>query len=189
MDGLKAALERRSARYADLDRTHHREMLVVAHACSGGWYTLLADLDARSDWVQHVDLSLQLVGVPEDPGEIAQLRDRLGIVEPGFFRPRTERSVHSCWLDEPIEVSPTAWVVEHDIDAPRDPIWAKGVVFRNPMLDAAGEWPVLARKEAQIIASLRSWHPLNERHARYVLERFEWAQSSDATVVRAIADW
>ena len=40
-----------------------------------------------------------------------------------------------------------------------------------------------------MIASLRSWHPLSEPRARYVLERLEWAHSSDATLVRAIADW
>lgn len=164
-------------------------MLVVAGACPGGWYTLLADLDASSKWVQRVDLSLQLVGVPEDPGEIAQLRDRLAIVQPGFFRPRTERSVQSCRLAEPVEVKPTAWVVEHDADAPRDPLWAKGVVFHNPLVDSDGEWPALAREESQVIASLRSWHPLKDRHPAYVLERVDWAQSSDATLVRAIADW
>ncbi len=189
LDGLLTALDCRDARYAELDRAHHREMLVVADACPGGWYTLLADLDASSDWVQNVDVSLQLVGVPEHPDEIERLRDRLEIVQPGFFRPRTERSVRSCRLREPIDVTPTAWVAEHDPDDPHDPLWARGVVFENPLVDADGEWPVLVREESQVIASLRSWHPLNEPRPRYVLERLEWADSSDATLVRAIADW
>ena len=51
---------------------HHREMLVVADVCSGGWYTLLADLDASSDWVQSVDLSLQLAGIPRTQGRSAE---------------------------------------------------------------------------------------------------------------------
>ncbi len=164
-------------------------MLVLADGCAGGWYTLLADLDASSDRVQGVDLSLQLVGVPEDPGEIARVRDRLAIVQPGFFRPRTERSVRSRRLREPIEVTPTAWIVEHDADDPHDPLWARGAVFANPLVDAEGEWPPLAREDSQIIASLRSWHPLSQPRPRYVLERLEWADSSDATLVRAIADW
>ena len=62
-------------------------------------------------------------------------------------------------------------------------------MFENPLLDVSGEWPVLAREDSKVIASLRSWHPLSEPRSRYVLERFEWAQSSDATLVRAIADW
>ncbi|MHB8659320.1 MAG: restriction endonuclease [Solirubrobacteraceae bacterium] len=188
-EGLLMALDCRDARYSELDHAHHREMLVVADACAGGWYTLLADLDASSDWVQSVELSLQLVGVPEDPGEITRLRDRLAIAQPGFFRPRTERSVRSWRLHEPIEVTPTAWVVEHDADAPRDPLWARGIVFENPLIDADGEWPALAREESMVIASLRSWHPLSEPRSRYVLERLESAASSDATLVRAIADW
>jgi hypothetical protein len=188
-DGLTRALERHRERYAGLDRTHHREMLVLADACPGGWYTLLADLDASSDWVQRVDLSLQLVGVPEDPIDIAQLRDRLAIVQPGFFRPRTERSVRSCRPADPIEVWPAAWVVDHDTDTSRDPKWAKGIVFDNPLLETGGDWPVLAREESQVIASLRSWHPVSEPRSRYVLERLEWAGSSDATLVRAVADW
>ena len=139
--------------------------------------------------MQRVDLSLQLVGVPEDSGETTQVRERLAIVHRELFRPRTERSVHWRRLDEPIEVSPTAWVVEHDPDAPRDPMWVKGVVFDNPLLGADGDWPALARKDSQVIASVRSWHPLDEPPTAYMLEAVEWARSSDATLVRAIADW
>jgi hypothetical protein len=128
--------------------------------------------------------------VAEDVGPtLVRLRDRLAIAQPGFFRPRTERSIQSRRLDEPIEVMPTPWIVEHDPDGPRDPLWARGVVFENPLVDAEGEWPVLVREESQVIASLRSWHPLSEPRSRYVLERVEWAESSDATLVRAIADW
>lgn len=188
-DGLLAALARRQDRYAELDRAHPREMLVFADSCPGGWYTVLADLDASSDWVQRVDISLQLVGVPDDLGELTRLRERLAIVQRGFFRPRTESSVHSHWLPEPIEVTPVAWVVEHDADNPRDPHWACGVAFANPLAGEDGDWPALVRHESLVIASLRSWHPLSEPRGRYVLERLEWAQSSDATLVRAIADW
>lgn len=189
LEGLLFALESREARYAELDRAHHREMLVIADACAGGWYTLLADLDASSERVQSADLSLQLIGVPEEPGEIARLRDHLAIVQPGFFRPRTEPSVRSRRLREPIEVTPTAWVVEDDVDDPHDRVWARGVVFTNPLVDAEDEWPALAQEDTQIIASLRSWHPLSEPRPRYLLERLEWADSSDATLVHAIADW
>jgi hypothetical protein len=189
LEALRVAIESRDARYRGLDHAHHREMLVLTDACAGGWYTLLADLDASSDWVQSLDLSLQLVGVPEDPAEIARLRDRLGIVRPGFFRPRTEGSVHSYRLGQPIEVTPTAWVVEHDPDAPRDPLWARGIVFDAPLAEAEDEWPSLACKESKVIASLGSWHPLDEPRSQYFLERFEWAKSSDATLVRAVADW
>jgi hypothetical protein len=190
LEGLLVALKRRGDRYAALDRAHHREMLVVADTCAGGWYTLLADLDADSDWVQSVDLSVQLVGVPADPGEIARIRDRLGIVQPGFFRPRTEPSIQSRRLTEPMEVTPTAWVVEHDRDGPRDPLWVRGIIFENPLAEIGDDdWPPLARLESQAIASLRSWHPLSEPPAQYVLERIEWARSSDVTLVRAISDW
>ena len=163
-------------------------MLVVTDSCPGGWYTLLADLDAHSDWVQHVDWSLQLVGVPDDLGEIGRLRDRLAIVQPGFFRPRTARSVHSRRLTRPIDVTATAWVLEHD--DPHDPMVARGVVFDNPLAGAYdAEWPAFVLEESRVIASLQSLHPLTETRSGYVLKRLEWAQSSDATVVRAIADW
>jgi hypothetical protein len=61
----------------------------------------------------------------------SKLRGRLAIVQPEFFRPRTERSVRSRRLPEPIEVTPAAWVVERDADDPYDPHWARGVVERR----------------------------------------------------------
>ena len=62
-------------------------------------------------------------------------------------------------------------------------------MFENPLVGGDGEWPTLVREESQVVASLRSGHPLNEPRSPYVLERVESADSSDATQVRAIADW
>ena len=62
-------------------------------------------------------------------------------------------------------------------------------MFENPLVGGDGEWPALVREESQVVASLRSGHPLNEPRSPYVLERVESADSSDATQVRAIADW
>jgi len=189
LERLLMAIRSRDSRYATLDDPHHREMLVVTSVCSGGWYTLLADLDAWSERVQRASLSLQLLGVPEDPGPIAQIRDRLAIMQPGFFRPRRERSVRQRRLDETIIVTPRALVVEHDPDDQKNPTWVRGIVFDNPWMGADSQWPALVRRESQVIASLRSWHPLSKPRSRYVLERFEWAESSDACLVHAIADW
>ena len=188
-ESMFTALRERGSRYAELTRLHHREVLAAADACPGGWFTIVADLDARSGRVYDVDISIQLVGVPVDPGEIQRLRDRLDIVEPGYFRPRTEQSIESFRLREPIEVTPTAWIVEHEPDDARDPLWARGIVFTNPIAAQDGDLPVPFEADSHVIATLRSWHSIAETPSSYFLERIEWGRSSDAIVARAIADW
>ena len=188
-ESMLAALNQRAARYAGLTGLHHREVLVISDECPGGWYTLVADLDARSQRAHHVDISLQLIGVPADPSEIQRLCGRIGVVDVGYFRPRIEKSVESFRLSERVEVSPAAWVVEHEPDDPHNPLWARGIVFTNPIVAQGTGLPIPLENDGVVIAHLRSWHPANEPPSTYFLERFEWARSSDATVMRAIADW
>ena len=127
-ESMLAALNQRAARYAGLTGLHHREVLVISDECPGGWYTLVADLDARSQRAHHVDISLQLIGVPADPSEIQRLCGRIGVVDVGYFRPRIEKSVESFRLSERVEVRvQAAWVVEHEPDDPHNPLWARGI--------------------------------------------------------------
>lgn len=164
-------------------------MLVATDACPGGWYTLEADLDARSERAYSIHVSVQLVGVPVDAGEIQRVCERLGIADAGFFRPRTEKSVASLRLREPLHVNPSAWIIEQEPDDPHSPLWARGVAFRCPtgLLDAG--LPIPLEDGSVILADLRSWHPADQRRSSYLLERVEWAYSSDAMVARAIVDW
>lgn len=188
-ESMLAALSQRDSRYAGFARLHHREVLIVTDACPGGWYTLVADLDARSERAYHVDISLQLIGIPVDPSEIQRLCNRIGVDDAGFFRPRIEKSVESFRVSEPIEVTPTAWIIEHEPADSRNPLWARGITFDNPIGTRDGELSVLLEDNGVVLAHLRSWHPADELPSSYFLERIEWARSSDATVVRAIANW
>jgi hypothetical protein len=188
-ESMLMALAERASRYEELSRIHHREVLVATDECPGGWYTLVADLDARSTRAYRIDISIQMTGVPLEPAEVKRILSRVGADEFTFFRPRTEPSVIRYRLADPIEVRPTAWILEHEPDDPRDPWWIRGIAFTNPMSAQGDALPVPFSTDSAIVASLRSWHPNDGAPKRYLLERIEWAWSSDAVVVRAIADW
>jgi Zn-finger nucleic acid-binding protein len=189
-ESMLVALAERGSRYAGLSRVHHREVLVATDTCPGGWYTLVADLDARSARAYQIDISIQMIGVPLDSGELKRLLSRLGVAdESTFFRPRTERSVTGYRLPEPVEVRPSAWILEHEPDDARDPWWTRGIALTNPITEQADALPVPFAAGSTVVAGLRSWHTPDRSPNRYLLERIEWAWSSDAVVVRAMADW
>jgi hypothetical protein len=184
-DSMLTALDSRRERYESMTRVHHREVVRMTSECPGGWFTVEIDPDARSRRAYGLDISMQLVGVPVDPSGILRLCDRLDIENPGHFRPRDERSVESIRLAKPIEVIPTARILEHQPDDPHDPLWVRGVAFVNPL----DELPVRLPKDVLIIAALSSWHPVGRTPSTYLLERLEWSRSSDSTVIRATVDW
>jgi len=62
--------------------------------------------------------------------------------EPGFFRPRTEKSVEYVHLSEPIKVHPLSWIVEHEAEDVRHPFWVRGITFVNPLADRDDRLPV-----------------------------------------------
>ncbi|MCW2992561.1 MAG: hypothetical protein JWQ18_56 [Conexibacter sp.] len=185
LESFLVALAARDARYAPMERIHHREVVQMTDECPGGWFTVEIDLDARSERAYRLDISIQLIGVPVDPSGILRLCDRLDVSAPGYFRPRDERSVESLRLPEPIEVTPTAWIVEHEPGLEDDPLWVRGIAFANPL----EELPIHLPRDVLIIASLRSWHPVGQTPSAYLLDRLEWTRSSDSTVVRATVDW
>ena len=187
-DSLLYTLANRSARYESLAQTHHTEELVVVDECPGGWYTFTARIDASlgsADWAR---ISMQLPGVPLDNALIERLRDRLEIAEPAFFRPRSSRSVKRFFLEQPITVQPLAFVVEHEPKGRSHTEWVRGIVFANPLASTSGV-PRVMREEEKIVAALRSWHPPVGAPRPYVLEHLSWAESADATVAYAVADW
>jgi hypothetical protein len=182
---LLEALEHRDLRYEEISSYHHREILHLTDACPYGWYTLTADLDARSRRAWALDLSLQLDGIPLDLAPIHRLMTRLDVTQPVSFRPKTERSVERVRLPNPIEVDVSGWIVERDPRDPDDALVAKGVVFRYPTL----ELPISLPKDTSAIADLRSWHGMARLPDVYELRTVEWAWSSEALVVRAAVDW
>jgi hypothetical protein len=189
LESMITALRERDSRYASLERAHHREVLLATDACPGGWYTLEVDLDARSEQVYSVDVSVQLEGIPVDAGEIQRVGDRLGIADTGFFRPRTEKSVVSTRLREPLQVSPTMWIIEREPDDPGSPLWVRGMAFDCPPRLSDEDLPIVLEAGSVVLADLRSWHPADQPRSSYFLERVDWAFSSNAMVARAIVEW
>ena len=80
-------------------------------------------------------------------------------------------------------------MLEHEPDDPHDPLWARAITFTNPISEPDREPLTWLKADSVIVAQLRSWHPASRRPPTYVLERIEWARSSDAVIMRAIADW
>ena len=97
-------------------------------------------------------------------------------------------------------MNPVAFVVLLENLLPTSPDcndeWVSGVVVENPFLEAKGrakrhpEWvPDMVTDSAYFICALRSWHTLDHPKSVYELWDFESAWTSDALVVRAMADW
>jgi hypothetical protein len=114
---LRRSLADQQARYRKAGPIHHTEQLVLADVCPGGWFTLTADLAARSQHVYATFLSAQLIGVPVDLRPLMRLCDRLDVDRELFFRPRNQPSVETRHLDrssQPVELDVRGWVIDAD---------------------------------------------------------------------------
>jgi hypothetical protein len=186
-------------RYQQLDSVHHTEQVIYHDVCEGGFYTLTADISASERrYVSHGNISFQLIGTPLDTEPVRHLCETLEADEPIYFRPRNSRSVstHHLSSTDRLVLQPVAFLVEEDDEDPQEN-WVVAVVAQNPYRrqpwgsqTAAPEWwpPQLLGSEL-LICSLRSQHPLATAIPSYFLSSCELAETSDAAVVRPIADW
>jgi hypothetical protein len=197
-------------RYKGLE-THHSEEFCYFDVCDGGFYTLTANVTAyKPRIIQHARISFQLVGIPLDSGPIRHLCHTFEVDEAVYFRPRQGRSVNRQWIpsqDRPT-VTPVAFMVEEDEweeDAedqwdeqdPEDREWVRGIVVKNPYYPSrrtekgrGPDWlPDMVADSEYLICELRSWHPLSSPMSTYRLWNCESAWTSDALVVRPVADW
>lgn len=199
-DALADALCAWKRRYEGLE-THHTEELCYTDVCEDGFYSLAAQLSADSRrFAWRVELSFQLRGVPLDTGPYRELGAHFGLSDPVYFRPRSEAS--RIWGRPngkyPV-VKPVAFIVLLESLLPGnsdDHEWVSGIVVENPFLEARGqakrhpEWvPDMVTDSEYLVCALRSWHTLDNPKAVYELWDFESAWTSDALVVRAMADW
>jgi hypothetical protein len=198
---LCEALQGWKQRYEGIE-THHTEELCYFDEIEEGFYTLTAAISADSRRiVWRAELSFQLVGIPLDTKPLQELCDRFGIHERINFRPRNEKSVSRSRPPRNVkrrQVKPRAFIVASpDSEMFGDEEWVVGIVIKNPFLEKEGSkrkpWPTwvpdMLRDSQYLICSLRSWHQVDSIHYIYEFWDFESSWTSDALVVRGLADW
>jgi hypothetical protein len=195
------AITRWADRYGDFDSVHHTEDFYYQDTCDGGHYTLMADVAASSmRSVRHCNLSLQLIGIPVYSEPIRHLCDTFGLEETVYFRPLTEKSVtrRRVQPSEQMPLNAVAFITEAEDALGDHAEWATGVVVENPYYDRGRfrpaaqvpeAWPAAVIGSELLVCDLRSYHPLKSPRNSYHLWGWEWTWTSDALVVRFIADW
>jgi hypothetical protein len=185
-------------RYAGLGEAHHTEEFGYVDAADGmGFYTLTGQVAADpSRLVWRTSLSFQLSGIPVDVGSLRELCDAVGTESQPYFRPRREDLVRIGRLhSEESVVLDKVGLIAMDSDlGSKEQEWAVGVIAKNPWWRKArgglpDEWPDMIVNQELLICSLSSWHPIDEPKATYRLWSCDSAWTSDALVVRAVADW
>lgn len=185
-------------RYRGVKSLHHTEEVTYFDVCDGGFYTLTCDLSASKDRrARHTLLSFQLVGVPIDTSPLHHLCEAFEVRHSVFFRPREARSVEITPAGEIRDqsVAPVSLVVQED---DRDgEVWVRGIVVQQPGFVPSTEgrergdtWLGGHASDSQyLICDLRSWHPLGHLIDSYELHYYETAWTSEAQLVRVVADW
>lgn len=185
-------------RYRGIESLHHTEEVTYFDVCDGGFYTLTCDLSAWKDRrVRHTFLSFQLVGIPIDTSPLRHLCETFEVRRSVFFRPRETRSVEMTRAEEIRDrsITPIALVVQEDDEDGQG--WVRGIVveqpgFVPPTQDSARGDTWLgghAGDSRYLICDLRSWHPLGHLIDSYELHHYETAWTSEAQLVRVVADW
>jgi hypothetical protein len=199
---LCEALQGWRQRYQGLE-THHTEELCYFDEIEEGYYTIMAAISADSRRiVWQAELSFQLVGIPLDSKPLQELCERFGIHERIHFRPRNEKSVNRSRPprnSKRRQVTAIAFVVASpDSEMFQGEEWVVGIVIKNPFIVKEGSkrkpWPKwvpdMLRDSEYLICSLRSWHQVDSiGKYSYEFWDFESSWTSDALVVRALADW
>ncbi|MDH2390126.1 hypothetical protein QCN29_15265 [Streptomyces sp. HNM0663] len=195
------ALRAWKKREESLDDAHHTELITYFDTCQGGgFYTLTGSIavhEARSVYDCH--LSFQLPGVPVDFQPIRHLFEQFDAAAFSYFRPLSSPAVAKHHLQDRVALEVVGYVVSHsDLDLEEENVngapteWVTGLVARNPHRSggpSSQEWPGRAAESELIVCALRSHHPLYEPKAAYHLYWWEYARTSDAVVLRPVADW
>jgi hypothetical protein len=179
---------------------HHTEEVCYLDRCSGGFYTLTADLAAhRTRRASAISLSFQLEGVPLDHGHLLQLARSLGVHAGLYFRSRGDKSVSRKFFGyrNLRALTPVGYVARVDSYGPSSgEEWVTGVVVLNPFHKDAPNLPEappadieLIRDSEYLLCDLVHHHPLEGWRCEYKLRGFEHAWTSDAMVCRPLVDW
>ena len=194
---LVEALRGWKARYNGVETIHHTEEFTYFDACDEGFYSLSGEASADSRRIErHISMSMQLIGTPVRQESIRHLCDALEAEDPIFYRPRTTDSVTRGFAHDLVELDVVGFVTE-DTRWARDGEgeWATGVVAKNPYPDSRRRddvpdwWPEMLSDQELIVCALRSWHPMSCPKKTYRLWNCESAWTSDALIVRPLADW
>jgi hypothetical protein len=197
------ALRAWKLRDESLHDAHHTEQVTYFDTCEGGgFYTLTGSIAVHSSRaVYDCRLSFQLPGVPVDLQPIRHLFEQFDAAAYSHFRPLSSPAVDRHLPEAGWELDPVGYVVSHsdfDLDEAQgdaEPAeWVTGLVVRNPLRSTGGsptaeELPGRAAESELLMCALRSHHPLDKPKARYNLDGWEYARSSDALVLRPVADW
>jgi Restriction endonuclease len=190
------ALREWESRTEEMPDAHHTEEVAYYDTCTGGYLSLTAGIAHHPSRVVYTaDLSFQLVGVPLDANPILHLHEVFDISEPDYFRPRAERSVtrHRRHQADAMPLEPVGYLVTPQTIGGDEEDWVTGIVAKNPYRhgDKANPdgWPELVAQSELLVCDLRSHHPLDEPREGYLLFNWETTWTSNAMVVRVVADW
>jgi hypothetical protein len=190
---LLTALERSGERHAGAARRHLTEELTYVDRCVGGFWTLTAEVDTHDGTIAYAKLSLQLQGIPFDRQPLAELGRTLEVRSPVEFRVRGSLfDKGATRVGSGVEVRPVALIIHDDESDPHDRHWVCGIVGLNPWLGNAVEIPPdlpHAFRETELVTcSVRSWHPLSDRHT-YRLNYCRWFSASTGFAALLDVDW
>jgi restriction endonuclease len=181
--------------------THHSEEFCYFDVCDGGFYALTSKISAHYDRsASYTVLSFQLTGIPLDTDPLKELVRAFEVREPCYFRPMERKSVTRKWNlrgADHVLLEPIAFIVEREEVFGTGEELARGIVAKNPyyrpgspLVERVPDWlPSHVFDSELLICDLHSWHPLSEPRYRYELWGCESARTSDATIVRPIAEW
>ena len=191
-----AALKGWKGRYAGIGeaRLHHTEEFVYTDQCRYGFFTLTGQVsaDPRRIVLRSV-LSFQLYGIPLDQEMIRRLARRFD--DQAVFRPLDgeARKFRHLRDEAPKRITPLCLVVDK-VDGEE---WAVGIVIKNFYKNRRRTMAAEARESLPwriydtdvLICDLAEWHLVDGPKTRYYLQALEWADTSESTVVRPVANW
>jgi hypothetical protein len=187
------ALRKWAERVQDLPDAHHSEEIAFYDTFTGGYYSLTASIaNYNFRQVRVRELSFQLIGTPLDASPFQHIHDTFNVVEPSYFRPRVEQAVKRHRLSHRVRLEPVGYVViqEQTNDKPM----VCGILARNPFsgsteLDIPDDWPGILEHTDLLVCDIRSYHGLDFPKEEYFLYMWEFVSTSDADVIRLVADW
>jgi Restriction endonuclease len=180
---------------------HHSEEFCYLDRCTGGFYTLTANMPAaRSRWATQTTLSFQLQGIPLDSAPLLQLCRAIGVHDDLYFRPLAEKSAHIIhppdWMTAVAE--PHSLIVTPGTPFDSYSEWVTGVVLPNPLRQP--RWKNDPRRhEADLrkletpeflICHLGDFHPAGDgKEYVYRLRYIEKTRTSEGTIYLSLAHW
>ncbi|MEU8919505.1 hypothetical protein AB0D10_01040 [Kitasatospora sp. NPDC048545] len=181
-------------REAAVEKPHHSESFVYFDVCDGGFYSITADLSCSPGRRAFpCNVSFQLSGVPLDASPLQHLYELFDVSRNGYFRPLPGKSVdRTMCVPRRVPLDVVGFV--HQPGRRDDDEWVVGVVAKNPFapigaLPEPSGWPFNSEESGLLVCSLRSHHQPKDAKDSYFLWSWEHARTTDASVVRVVADW